>query len=309
MSIAHEQGATEHAIKPPSEPAIEEVDKYREYRRMWATFRRSYTSMFGLFIVVVFLLLALIGPWIVPFPEDALGAIHLERKLQAPNATHWFGTDEVGTDIYTRVIVGARTTLWIGLTITGIAMLIGVPLGLIAGLSDSWVREAIMRVTDVFLSIPGLILAIAIVGALGPGILNAMIALSIVWWPGYVRLVQSKVLSVRNETYVEAARSIGASQTRIIFVHVLPNCMSPIVVKGSMDMGMAILGAASLGFLGLGAQPPYPEWGAMISIGKNYLPDWWWYSLFPGLAIYFTVLGFNLLGDGLRDMLDPKQRS
>lgn len=166
-----------------------------------------------------------------------------------------------------------------------------------------------MRVTDVFLSIPGLILAIAIVGALGPGILNAMIALSLVWWPGYVRLVQAKVLSVRNETYVDAARSIGASQTRIIFLHILPNCTSPIIVKASMDMGMAILGAASLGFLGLGAQPPYPEWGAMISIGRNYLPDWWWYSLFPGLAIYFTVLGFNLVGDGLRDMLDPKQRS
>lgn len=285
------------------------IDPYREYKRMWATFRRSYSSMAGLIIVAIFLLLAVIGPSIVPYPEDALGAIHLDNKLQPPNAQHWFGTDEVGSDIYTRVIVGARTTLWIGITITGIAMLIGVPLGLIAGVSDTWVREAIMRITDVFLSIPGLILAVAIVGALGPGILNAMIALSLVWWPGYVRLVQSKVLSVRNETYVDAARSIGASNFRIIFVHILPNCMSPIVVKASMDMGMAILGAASLGFLGLGAQPPYPEWGAMISIGKNYLPDWWWYSLFPGLAIYFTVLGFNLLGDGLRDMLDPKQRS
>lgn len=285
------------------------VDPFREYRRMWATFRRSYSSMAGLIIVSIFLIIAAIGPWIVPFPEDALGSIHLERKLEPPNATHWFGTDEVGMDIYSRVIVGARTTLYIGLTITGLAMLIGVPLGLIAGVGNTWVRESIMRVTDVFLSIPGLILAIAIVGALGPGILNAMIALSLVWWPGYVRLVQSKTLSVRNETYVEAARSIGASNFRIIFMHILPNCMSPIVVKASMDMGMAILGAASLGFLGLGAQPPYPEWGAMISIGKNYLPDWWWYSLFPGLAIYLTVLGFNLLGDGLRDMLDPKQRS
>lgn len=288
---------------------VKPVDRFREYRRMWATFRRSYSSMAGLIIVSIFLIIAAIGPWIVPFPEDALGSIHLERKLEPPNATHWFGTDEVGMDIYSRVIVGARTTLYIGLTITGIAMLIGVPLGLIAGIGNTWVRESIMRVTDVFLSIPGLILAIAIVGALGPGILNAMIALSLVWWPGYVRLVQSKALSVRNETYVEAARSIGASNFRIIFMHILPNCMSPIVVKASMDMGMAILGAASLGFLGLGAQPPYPEWGAMISIGKNYLPDWWWYSLFPGLAIYLTVLGFNLLGDGLRDMLDPKQRS
>lgn len=293
----------------PDSAGAAEVDRFREYRRMWATFRRSYSAMAGLAIIVIFLILAAIGPWIVPFPEDALGSINLDRKLQPPSAVHWFGTDEVGMDIYTRVVVGARTTLWIGLTITGIAMLIGVPLGLIAGISDSWVREAIMRVTDVFLSVPGLILAVAIVGALGPGIVNAMIALSLVWWPGYVRLVQSKALSIRNETYVEAARSIGASELRIVFVHILPNCMSPIVVKASMDMGMAILGAASLGFLGLGAQPPYPEWGAMISIGKNYLPDWWWYSLFPGLAIYFTVLGFNLVGDGLRDMLDPRQRS
>lgn len=286
-----------------------EIDRYREYRRMWATFRKSQSAMLGLIIVTLFLLLAAIGPYIVPFPEDAVGAIHLERKLQPPDSVHWFGTDEVGMDIYSRVVIGARMTLWIGLTITTLAILIGVPLGLIAGMSDGWWREAIMRVTDVFLSIPGLILAIAIVGALGPGILNAMIALSLVWWPGYVRLVQAKVLSVRNETYVDAARSIGASQTRIIFLHILPNCTSPIIVKASMDMGMAILGAASLGFLGLGAQPPYPEWGAMISIGRNYLPDWWWYSLFPGLAIYFTVLGFNLVGDGLRDMLDPKQRS
>ena len=288
---------------------VKRIDRSREWRRMWATYRKSTSAMLGLFIVAVFLILALIGPHIVPFPEDTRGSIHLDRKLQPPNAQHWFGTDEVGMDIYSRVVVGARTTLWIGLTITSIAMIIGVPLGLIAGMSDSWLREVIMRVTDVFLSIPGLILAIAIVGALGPGIINAMIALSLVWWPGYVRLVQAKVLSVRNETYVEAARSIGASKTRIMFRHILPNCISPIIVKASMDMGMAILGAASLGFLGLGAQPPYPEWGAMISIGRNYLPDWWWFSLFPGLAIYFTVLGFNLVGDGLRDMLDPKQRS
>ena len=310
MNVTDNQtSVVDQSVDQTNNEKNDEIDRFREYRRMWATFRKSTSAMLGLFIVAVFLVLAVIGPSIVPYPEDARGSIHLERKLQPPSAEHWFGTDEVGMDIYSRVVVGARTTLWIGLTITTIAMLIGVPLGLIAGISDGWVREAIMRVTDVFLSIPGLILAIAIVGALGPGILNAMIALSVVWWPGYVRLVQAKVLSVRNETYVEAARSIGASQSRIIFRHILPNCTSPIIVKASMDMGMAILGAASLGFLGLGAQPPYPEWGAMISVGRNYLPDWWWFSLFPGLAIYFTVLGFNLVGDGLRDMLDPKQRS
>ncbi|WP_299970259.1 ABC transporter permease [uncultured Roseobacter sp.] len=192
-------------------------DRWREYRRMWVTFRLSQSAILGLCIVSGLLTLAAIGLWILPFPKDTYGAVHFERKLQPPNATHWSGTDEVALDIYTRVIIGDRTTLWIGLTVTGIAVLIGAPLGLLAGMSDSWLCEVIMRVTDVFLSIPGLILPIAIVGALGPGIMNAMFALALVWWQGYARLVQAKVLSVRNETCVEAARSIGASQTRIVF--------------------------------------------------------------------------------------------
>ena len=281
---------------------------FRTLRLYARTFRRNTSAMFGLAIVVVFLVVAAIGPWIVPFPEDATGAVHLDIKLQPPDGTHWFGTDEVGNDVFTRVVLGTRVTLQIACIVTGVAMLIGVPLGMIAGLVGGWVQEVIMRVTDVFLSVPGLVLAIAIVGALGPGIVNAMLALSLVWWPGYVRLVQAKTLALKNEIYVQAAYSIGASKLRIVFIHILPNCTSPIVVKASMDMGMAILGAASLGFLGLGAQPPFPEWGAMISIARTYLPDWWWYSFFPGLAISLTVLGFNLLGDGLRDILDPKHR-
>ncbi len=281
---------------------------FRMLRLYARTFRRNTSAMFGLAIVVVFLVVAAIGPWIVPFPEDATGAVHLDIKLQPPDGTHWFGTDEVGNDVFTRVVLGTRVTLQIACIVTGVAMLIGVPLGMIAGLVGGWVQEVIMRVTDVFLSVPGLVLAIAIVGALGPGIVNAMLALSLVWWPGYVRLVQAKTLALKNEIYVQAAYSIGASKLRIVFIHILPNCTSPIIVKASMDMGMAILGAASLGFLGLGAQPPFPEWGAMISIARTYLPDWWWYSFFPGLAISLTVLGFNLLGDGLRDILDPKHR-
>lgn len=281
---------------------------FRTLRLYARTFRRNTSAMFGLAIVVVFLVVAAIGPWIVPFPEDATGAVHLDIKLQPPDGTHWFGTDEVGNDVFTRVVLGTRVTLQIACIVTGVAMLIGVPLGMIAGLVGGWVQEVIMRVTDVFLSVPGLVLAIAIVGALGPGIVNAMLALSLVWWPGYVRLVQAKTLALKNEIYVHAAYSIGASKLRIVFIHILPNCTSPIIVKASMDMGMAILGAASLGFLGLGAQPPFPEWGAMISIARTYLPDWWWYSFFPGLAISLTVLGFNLLGDGLRDILDPKHR-
>ncbi len=280
----------------------------RLFRLYGRTFSRNGSAMIGLALVLAFLLTAAVGPWFVPFPEDAAGAVHIERKLRPPDAVHWMGTDEVGNDVFTRVVVGARVTLQIALIVTGVAMLIGVPLGMIAGYVGGWAQEAIMRTTDVFLSVPGLILAIAIVGALGPGIVNAMLALSLVWWPGYVRLVQAKTLSLKNEVYVEAAHAMGAGRLRVVFVHILPNCTSPIIVKASMDMGMAILGAASLGFLGLGAQPPFPEWGAMISVARTYLPDWWWYSFFPGLAIFLTVLGFNLLGDGLRDLLDPQHR-
>ena len=277
--------------------------------RMYAhTFSRNSSAMLGLGIVILFLITAAIGPSVVPYPEDALGTIHLEIKLQPPSSEHWFGTDEVGDDVFTRVIVGTRVSLQIGLIVTGIAIFIGVPLGMIAGYAGGWTGEAIMRFTDVFLAVPGLILAIAIVAALGPGIQNAMLALSLVWWPGYVRLMQAKTLSLKNSIYVDAARAMGASNFRIVFVHILPNCSSPIVVKASLDMGMSILLAASLGFLGLGAQPPFPEWGAMISIGRGYLPDWWWYSFFPGLFIFLTVLGFNLMGDGLRDILDPRSR-
>jgi peptide/nickel transport system permease protein len=279
-----------------------------EWRRYTRAYLRSASSVAGLVIVALFLAVAAIGPWIVPYPEDARGAVHLDQKLQAPSRAHWFGTDEVGNDVYTRVVLGARVSLQIGLVITVLAALLGVPLGIVAGFSGGAPGEAIMRVTDVFLSVPALVLALAVVGALGPGILNAMLALSLVWWPGYVRLVQGKTLALAQETYVEAAQAAGAGRLRIIFLHILPNCVSPIVVKASMDMGSAILAAASLGFIGLGAQPPHPEWGAMISHGRNYLPTWWWYSAFPGLAIYFTVLGFNLVGDGLRDLLDPRSR-
>ena len=290
------------------EQPAERTGATREIRRYARAYARSAASMAGLVIVAIFVLVSAIGPWIVPYPEDARGAVHLDRKLQPPSTTHWFGTDEVGNDVYTRVILGARVSLQIGLIITVVAAVLGVPLGIVAGHVGGRLGETIMRVTDVFLSVPALVLALAVVGALGPGILNAMIALSLVWWPGYVRLVQAKTLALGQETFVEAARASGGGRLRIVLVHLLPNCVSPIVVKASMDMGAAILAAASLGFIGLGAQPPYPEWGAMISHGRNYLPTWWWYSAFPGLAIYFTVLGFNLVGDGLRDLLDPKSR-
>jgi peptide/nickel transport system permease protein len=272
------------------------------------TLSRSPLSVVGFILVSLFLGIALIGPLIITHPEDVTGAVHMDRKLQPPSGAYPFGTDEMGRDLYSRVVMGTRISLQIGLIIIFVAMGIGIPLGITAGYMGGWLSEIIMRITDVFLSIPGLLLALAIVGALGPGITNAMIALSIVWWPGYVRLVQGKTLALREEAFVEAAKSLGVSRLRIIFGHILPNCTSPIMVKASMDMGMAILFAASLGFIGVGAQPPEPEWGAIISVGRNYLPERWWMATFPGLAILVTVLGFNLLGDGLRDVLDPQSR-
>ena len=287
---------------------VERESQIRSLKLTVYTLSRSPLSVIGFCFVSIFLIIALIGPMIITYPGDIKGTIHIDQKLRAPSSTHPFGTDEVGRDIYSRVIMGTRLSFQIGLIIIFIAMGIGIPLGIIAGYVGGWLNEIIMRITDIFLSIPGLLLALAIVGALGPGIKNAMLALSIVWWPGYVRLVQGKTLSLREESFVEAAKSIGASRLRIIFSHILPNCTSPIIVKASMDMGMAILFAANLGFIGVGAQPPEPEWGAMISTGRNYLPDHWWMATFPGLAILITVLGFNLLGDGLRDVLDPQSR-
>jgi peptide/nickel transport system permease protein len=268
--------------------------------------RRSFASTLGLVLVLVIVVLALIGPWIVPYPDHVAGSVNLQGKLQPPSAKHWFGTDEVGNDILTRVIIGARLSLLVGIGITLAAAAIGVPLGILAGTAGGRVREIVMRITDLFLSVPGLVLAIALVAALGPGIVNAMIALVLVWWPGYVRLAESKALSIREEPYIEAARVAGAPGFRILWRHVLPNSVSPIIVKMSMDIGQSILAVASLGFIGLGAKPPTPEWGAMISIARGYLPDWWWYAICPGIFIYASVLGFNLLGDGLRDILDPR---
>ena len=278
----------------------------RRVRFVAWTIGRSPSATFGLLIVTAFLVIAAFGPLLAPFPADATGAMHLAQKLRPPSWAHPFGTDEMGDDILSRVLIGTRTSLWVGLAITGGAALIGVPLGIAAGYLGGAARTVIMRVTDVFLAVPGLVLALAIVAALGAGVAHGVLALLLVWWPGYVRLMEAKALTLRHEPYVEAARTMGASHAWILLRHILPNCVSPLVVKASMDMGLAILGIASLGFIGLGAKPPAPEWGAMVSSARSYMPDWWWYSAFPGLFIFLTVLGFNLLGDGLRDILDPR---
>jgi len=271
-------------------------------------FRQSTLSIVGLAIIIFLVIVALTGPYWVPYPEDAVGALHMEERLHPPSRAHLFGTDEVGRDIFTRVVLGTQISLKVGMMILVVAISIGVTLGGIAGYFGGAVNETIMRLTDIMLTVPGIFLALAITAALGPGVTNAMLALSIMWWPGYCRLVQAQVLSAREEDYVQAALSIGASRPRIIFRHILPNIISAIIVKASMDIGFAILNLAALGFIGVGAQQPVPEWGAMISYGRKYLPNWWWYSTFPGLAMFLTVFGFNMFGDGLRDVFDPRAR-
>jgi peptide/nickel transport system permease protein len=230
-------------------------------------------------------------------------------KLLGPSWSHLFGTDHVGRDILSRVIIGARTSLIAGLIVIVMAVTIGTILGAIAGYRGGWIGEIIMRVTDVFLTIPELILAMAVAAALKPGLFNVMLAVSLAWWPGYCRLVRASIISLRNTQFAEAADSLGATKRRILFRHLLPNAMPTILVKASMDIGFAVLTTAALGFIGLGAQPPTPDWGQMVSEGRKYIRDAWWYSTFPGLAILLTVVGFNLLGDGLRDILDPRSRS
>jgi peptide/nickel transport system permease protein len=218
------------------------------------------------------------------------------------------GTDDLGRDIMSRVVFGTRLTLWIGFVVATLSMLIGVPVGAVAGFIGGKTDEILMRTADVFQSIPSLVLALAVAAALRPSITNAMIAISVAWWPWYARVTRGQVLIIRERTFVEVAKCIGVSRKRIIFSHVLPNCISVLLVQASLQVGNAILAAAALSFVGVGAQPPSPEWGLMLTVGRGFLPEVWWFVTFPGLAIFITVLGFNLLGDGLRDILDPRLR-
>lgn len=279
-----------------------------DFGRAVRKFRQSPLPAAGLFIFVAIVLVALIGPWLVPYPKDAQTAVHIADRLQSPSWNHWFGTDAVGRDILTRVVVGARTSLLAGLTVIALALTIGVLLGATAGLFGGWVGGLIMRITDIFLTIPDLILAIAFAAALGPGLMNVMIAVSLVWWPGYCRLTRANVIALRNSQFAEAATSLGAGRARLLFRHILPNAFPTVLVKASMDVGFAVLTTAALGFIGLGTQPPDPDWGQMVSEGRRYLRDAWWFSTFPGIAIALTVIASNLVGEGLRDVFDPRSR-
>ncbi|MEM8949250.1 MAG: nickel transporter permease [Pseudomonadota bacterium] len=270
----------------------------------WLEFRRNPTAMVGLGIIVLLLLTALFAPLLATHSPTAQV---LADRLQPPSAEHWLGTDELGRDIFSRIVHGSRLTLYIIFIVAIIVGPVGLAVGTIAGYMGGWVDRVLMRITDIFLAFPRLILALAFVAALGPGIENAVIAIAITVWPPYARMARAETLTIRQADYIAAVRIQGASTARIVGRHVVPMCMSSLIVRLTLDMAGIILTAAGLGFLGLGAQPPLPEWGAMISSGRQYLLEQWWVATMPGLAIFITSLGFNLLGDGLRDTLDPRR--
>jgi peptide/nickel transport system permease protein len=268
---------------------------------------RDVPAMIGLAIVIAVLLLAIFGPLLAPYPGDA-AASHLARRLKPPSVAYPFGTDNLGRDIFSRVILGARGAMLIALSVVASAMAIGVPLGLIAGYRGGFLSELIMRVTDSVLAIPQLVLALALAQLLTPSLESAMLALSLTYWPFFTRIVYAETRRLSASLFVDALRGIGASGARIVFLHILPNAMSPVIVRATIGLGFTILVAAVLGFLGMGATPPAPDWGLTIAESRVYQPNAWWYATFPGLAILLTVMGFNLLGDGLRDLVDPRLR-
>ncbi len=282
--------------------------RFKELKYSLYLLNRNLLTRIAFITVIVLFLIALLAPVISPYPEHIRDEANVTQKLLPPSSKHIFGTDELGRDIFSRVLYGTRVSLTSAVLSVGLALLVGVPLGAIAGTAGGVVDEVIMRITDIFLSFPPLLLSIAMVALMDPSLGNAMIAIALSWWPWYTRLVRGQAVSVKERQFVQAAETIGTSKLKIVFKHILPNTISPVIVQASMDMGGVILTIASLSFLGLGAQAPTPEWGLLISTSRNYFPDAWWYSIFPGLAIFITVLVFNLLGDGFREILDPKTR-
>jgi len=269
----------------------------------WRRFSGNHLTMFGLAVLLFLVIVAVLAPLIAPQGYDAQS---LTGRLAPPSSAHWFGTDDLGRDILARMVYGTRVTLMIACLVAVIAAPLGLLIGTAAGYFGGWVDIVLMRINDVFLSFPGLILALGFVAALGPGIRNAVIAISLTAWPPIARLARAETLTLRNADYIAAVRIQGASALRIILRHIVPMCLPSVVVRITLNMAGIIITAAALGFLGLGAQPPMPEWGSMLSTGRAHLVGAWWVSTVPGLAILFTSLAFNLLGDGLRDVLDPR---
>lgn len=284
-----------------------ESENMRTWRHVLSVILREPVSLLSTGVIVLFILLATFAYQIAPYPEEGAGKTHASNTLLAPSAEHWFGTDKLGRDILSRIIVGARPALMIPIGVVLFAVLIGAPLGALAGYKGGWLDEVIMRITDLFLAFPSLLLAMAIASALGRGLDKAAIALIISWWPWYTRIARGVAVGLRERYFVEAAQASGVSDTVIIFRHILPNTLSPILVQATVDMGTVILAMGGLAFLGLGTQPPSPDWGLMVSDGRGYILEQWWIATFPGIAIFIAVLAFNLVGDTLRDIFDPRQ--
>ncbi|RAP42552.1 D-ala-D-ala transporter subunit [Rhodovulum viride] len=269
-------------------------------------FGRNRLSLLGAGLVALVLALALFGPLLAPYPAHVAGGIDTAARFQPPSAAHPFGTNELGQDVLSLTLAGARASVLAGFSVVLIGGTTGILIGGIAGFLGGWIDEILMRLTDLMLIVPNLILAMTVAAVLGPGFQNMVLALALGWWPGYARLLRGEVLAARERPHVTAARAMGASQARVLVRHILPNCVSPVIVKMSLDMGFAILMVAGLGFIGIGVRPPVPEWGTMLATARAYMPDMWWVAMAPGLAIFVAVFGFNLLGDGLRDSLDPR---
>jgi peptide/nickel transport system permease protein len=275
--------------------------------RIWRVLRTDKLALLGLIIILLFVVLGIFGQWIAPFPDQGAGVTNIPERDMAPNLLHLMGTDSVGRDVLSRVIMGARPALVISVLVVALAGLVGIPLGAIAGYYGGTLDNILMRVTELFQSFPPLLLAMIMVAVLGPSLQNAGLALAISWWPWYARLVRAEAASLRQRTFVEAAQAMGVRTPLILTRHILRNCLGPILVQATVDIGTVILAAGSLAFLGLGAQPPNPDWGLMVAEGRATLFTHWWISTFPGLMIFLAVLGFNLFGDSLRDLLDPRQ--
>jgi peptide/nickel transport system permease protein len=309
MTADNATGSTlEGAISVADSRSRSSTGRLRVSSQMRRNLRRflvaNRLNLAGVIIVGLFLILALFGEWLAPrdpYAQDIMGS-----KLLPPSFEHPMGTDELGRDVLSRVMAGTRVSLQVAVVVLGFAVTFGTLIGALSGYFGGLVDEILMRITDMFLAFPALVLAIAVAAALGKDLKNTMIALSTVFWPWYARLVRGQVLSIKEREYIEAGRSIGLTSTRLLFVHILPNTIAVVIIQLTLDVGYAVLSTSSLSFIGLGPQPPSPEWGAMLATARNYFRDAWWYFTVPGVALTLTVFAFNVLGDGLQDALDPR---
>ena len=289
--------------------SLRKISTRYDLKRKWYRFSKSPLSLVGLIIALGSIFLAVAAPYVVPYPTHAGLIVNFKYKFLPPSATYLFGTDEIGRDVLSRTVFGFQYSLMMAAVVLGLVIPPGVVLGLVAGYyRGTWVDTLIMRISDVFIAVPPLVLALAIAAVLIPSVFNAMMAVSLMWWPWYTRLTYNTASTLRNEYFVQAGEVMGASSFQIIFKEILPNCLGPILTKITLDVGWVILLGSALSFVGLGAQPPTPDLGTMVASGGNYMPQYWWISIFPAIAICIIILGFNLLGDGIRDMFVEEAR-